>query len=219
MRDGSRREPGAADPREWDEVVRQLEVDWNALHSAFQMNMPEVKCFFAVADGSVLKLPPGDQALPAVRAAPDHFVPVEAVPSRIQYQWLDSFIKTIEDEALRKRMEAAINGKGAFRRFKDILLTKPDERRRWFEFRDVQMRQRIVEWVREQGVEATNVPDWSAEHSQAPPPRNHPRDIEALRDLLIDWADGRDPAASLEPLVLEELAQIIGEAFRLKPLS
>lgn len=140
--------------------MRELNIDWAALHSAFQMNMPEVKCFLSIDDGRVLKLPPGDPALGTVRADPQRYFPIEAVPSRIQYQWLDDFIKSVDDEAVKARMEAAINGKGAFRRFKDILLTLPDERRRWFEFRDQMMRQRIIDWIREQGIVALNEPTW-----------------------------------------------------------
>lgn len=141
--------------------MRELNIDWAALHSAFQMNMPEVRCFLSMEDGRVLKLPPGDSTLAAVRADPQRFIPIEAIPSRIQYQWLDEFIKSIEAGEVRDRMEAAINGKGAFRRFKDILLALPEERRRWFEYRDQMMRQRIIEWVCEQGVQPLNEAPWA----------------------------------------------------------
>jgi hypothetical protein len=209
--------------------VRELDIDWAALHSAFQMNMPEVRCFLSLDDGHVLKLPPGDPQLTKVKGEPERFVPIDAVPSRIQYQWLDSFIKTVDDSPARARMEAAVNGKGAFRRFKDILLTLPDERRRWFEFRDQLLRDRIVEWVREIGVEAKTQPPWLSAGgmpmpiedepvAQPPPPANDPKDIEALRDLLIAWADGRPPAEALAPLSLEKLANEIGKGFKLRSL-
>ncbi|RYF10347.1 MAG: hypothetical protein EOO40_05320, partial [Deltaproteobacteria bacterium] len=150
--------------------MRELTIDWTALHSAFQMNMPEVRCFLSVEDGKVQKLPPGDPNLATVRADPQHFIPIDAIPSRIQYQWLDDFIKALEDSVVRERMEAAINGKGAFRRFKDILLTLPDERRRWFEYRDQKMRERIVEWVREQAIVPLNEAPWSADLPEGSPP-------------------------------------------------
>ena len=192
--------------------------------------MPEVKCFLNLEDGQVLKLPPGDEALPQVRSDTKTYAPVEAIPSRIQYQWLDSFINSVEEEALRARMEAAINGKGAFRRFKDILLTLPDERRRWFEFRDEMMRQRVVDWLREVGVDALNPPPWEEEGEEslaigepgnsAPvekkPIVNNQVDIEALRDFLIEWAEGVDPAKALNPITLEDLAQRVGDRFHIK---
>lgn len=194
----------------------ELEVDWPALHSAFQMNMPEVRCFFSLEQGTVIKAPPGDPQLATMRGAQDHYAPIEAIPSRIQYQWLDEFIRSIEDEALRKRMEASINGKGAFRRFKDILLTLPDERRRWFEFRDAHMRERIVEWVYELGVQPTNEPPWKdgATTLAAKPAEQacDPHDIEALRELLVEWTQGKGVEA-LTPLALDALASHIGEKF------
>ncbi len=184
------------------------------------MNMPEVKCFFSLEDGTVLKLPPGDQGLATARAEPDTYRPIDAVPSRIQYQWLDAFIASVEEDALRDRMLAAINGKGAFRRFKDILLTVPDERRRWFEFRDVAMRDRIIEWVREQGAESIDEPDWSST-STAAPSSNQQHDLEALRDFLIawvdEWAEGKGVELPLSPMDIEAMAQAVSEAFRVKP--
>ena len=199
--------------------MRELNIDWTALHGAFQMPMPEVRCYLSLSDGKVVKLPPGDPGLATVHANKDDFVPVETVPSRIQYQWVDEFTKTIEDEPLRGRVEAAINGKGAFRRFKDILLTVPDERRRWFEFRDHKMRERVVEWVREKGIQPLNEPPWVAEPTEAlsaPKPENNPTDLEALRDLLIDWFDGKNESA-LQPLELEKLSTEIGARFSIKP--
>jgi hypothetical protein len=204
--------------------LRQLEIDWNALHSAFQMNMPEVKCFLSLDDGTVLKLPPGDPKLAEVRSEPTRFAPIDAIPSRIQYQWLDEFIKSMEDDTVRGRMEAAINGKGAFRRFKDILLTLPDERRRWFEFRDIMMRKRIIDWVREVGVDPANEPAWTddpeAGNGSGPKveakPVNTQHDIEDLRDFLIDWV-GKRGAEALSPLALEQLATAIGDSFKIKP--
>ncbi|MFC1610186.1 UPF0158 family protein [Myxococcota bacterium] len=193
--------------------MRELNIDWSALHSAFQMPVPEVHCFLSLTDGKVLKLPPGDPGMASIHSEKTEYVPIETVPSRIQYQWVDEFSKTIEDETLRGRVEAAINGKGAFRRFKDILLTIPDERRRWFEFRDHKMRERITEWVQEKGILPLNEPPWDAEEGTSiPKADNSLHDIEAVRDLLIDWFDGKDGSA-LQPLELEKLAATMGEKF------
>lgn len=196
--------------------MRELEIDWTALHSAFQMPMPEVRCFLSLVDGKVVKIPPGDPGMAEIHTHKSDYVLVDTIPSRIQYQWVDEFAKTIEDETLRERVEAAINGKGAFRRFKDILLTMPDERRRWFEFRDQKMRERVVEWVREKSVIALNDPPWQAEEGEEPPKsKSYAQDIEALRDFLIDWFDGKDESA-LQPLKLDELATVLGDRFVVK---
>lgn len=262
--------------------MREIAIDWAALHSAFQMNMPEIRCFLSVEDGRVLKLPPGDPTLAAVRADPQRYLPIEAIPSRIQYQWLAEFINSVTEEPSKSRMEAAINGKGAFRRFKDILLTMPEERRRWFECRDQMMRRRIVEWVQEHGLTPSNTAPWLddetygnaaysamaggestnasfahgvAASSTMPAPApvshlsttpapsvpdnvgnvaplraapssprrattsNHPHEIEALRDFLIEWSDQRATPSQANPLELEELASEIAKRFEVKSVQ
>jgi hypothetical protein len=47
----------------------------------------------------------------------------------------------------------AITGRGAFRRFKDVLLDYPRERERWFAFRDALMAERVREWLAEHDIE------------------------------------------------------------------
>jgi len=60
---------------------------------------------------------------------------------------MEDFIATVEDEHLAELLEVAINGKGAFRRFKDVLLNYLEERERWFKFKDERMEQRALEWL------------------------------------------------------------------------
>ncbi len=195
--------------------MRKVPVDWPALHSAFQMNMPEVRCFLSLETGKILKLPPGDPKLAEVRQQIDSYAAIETIPSRIQYQWLDEFIRSVDEEDLRDRMEAAINGKGAFRRFKDILLTLPEERRRWFEFRDHKMRERIVDWVRERGIDAENDPPWLG--TKPPTVSNLPNedsDMEALRDFMVAWLDSKQ--VDIAAVTVEDLATSLSERFRIR---
>jgi len=63
------------------------------------------------------------------------------------YEDMVDFIATVEDEHLTELLEVAINGKGAFRRFKDVLLNYPEERERWFKFKDERMEERAIEWL------------------------------------------------------------------------
>lgn len=198
--------------------MRELEIDWSTLHSAFAMSMPEVRCFLCANDGKVAKLAPGDPNLNEVRGSPETYLAVEAVPSRIQYQWLDSFIKSIEEEDLRTRLEAAINGKGAFRRFKDILLTLPEERSRWFEYRDHLMRQYIVQWVLDKGVKPLNDPPWTDQGIPIAKPVNDSVDLQRLRDTIDSWLEGQGPEISLSLEGRDALVERIDEQFQVKPI-
>ena len=185
----------------------ELTVDWPGLFSAFQMNMPELRCFFCLENGRVLKLPPGDPTLNEVRSDSKRYIPVEIIPSRIQYQWISEFTSSIEVDDTRARVEAAINGKGAFRRFKDILLTMPEERKRWFDFRDQLMRTRISEWVKEHNVTPLNPPPWGADGIDNSSGLEHI--TETIVSTLLHWSRDKDPNPAFEDDGLRDLAQQI----------
>jgi hypothetical protein len=51
------------------------------------------------------------------------------------YEDMEDFIDTVKDEHLAELLEVAINGRGAFRRFKDVLVRYAEERERWFRFK------------------------------------------------------------------------------------
>jgi Uncharacterised protein family (UPF0158). len=68
------------------------------------------------------------------------------------YRDMEDFIATVEDDHLAELLEVAINGKGAFRRFKDVLAHYPEERERWFRFKDERVEERALEWLDDIGI-------------------------------------------------------------------
>jgi hypothetical protein len=78
------------------------------------------------------------------------------IPEReppMAYKSMSDFIETVKDPLLREELSNALNGKGAFRRFKDVLIDYPKERKRWHGFNAKAMKMEIIEWVRSIGVE------------------------------------------------------------------
>jgi hypothetical protein len=69
------------------------------------------------------------------------------------YQDMEDFIATVQDERLQDRLWRAIQGRGAFRCFKDTLAYYPRERERWFEFTDNLQQQRVLDWLASEGIE------------------------------------------------------------------
>jgi hypothetical protein len=63
---------------------------------------------------------------------PDRYEQVPKAESYEGYKDMQDYVATVKDEHLGELLEVAINGKGAFRRFKDALLSYPEERERWF---------------------------------------------------------------------------------------
>jgi hypothetical protein len=68
------------------------------------------------------------------------------------------FIETVEDPSFQARLSSSIHGRGAFSRFKDTLLDEPSERQRWFAFKDERVRERVLDWLDEEGIEPIEAP-------------------------------------------------------------
>lgn len=90
--------------------------------------------------------------------AAGHLIHVEPLGSRVEYGWMEEFAETVADARLRDRLEVALDGRGAFKRFKNVLLDFPEERERWFAFRDERLHAAAREWLRELGITPTTAP-------------------------------------------------------------
>jgi hypothetical protein len=66
---------------------------------------------------------------------------------------MQAFTNTVSDEHLRELLNVAIHGRGAFRRFKDVVARRPDEQQQWFEFHGARLDARAREWLAEEGCE------------------------------------------------------------------
>jgi hypothetical protein len=80
------------------------------------------------------------------------FLEVPQMGSHDAYQDMVDFTDTVADPHLSELLYVALDGRGAFRRFKDTLFRYPDERERWFAFSSQRWRERIDEWLRDEGV-------------------------------------------------------------------
>lgn len=69
------------------------------------------------------------------------------------YRDMEAFASTVEDPELAGKLEAAIDGKGAFRQFKDTLYDYPEERERWFEFQRARKSERMVAWLEDEEID------------------------------------------------------------------
>jgi len=94
----------------------------------------------------------GEKLRDRIDSNPDRYEQIPKVESYEAYQDMEDFIATVEDAHLAELLGVAINGRGAFRRFKDVLLRYPKERERWLRFKDERMKQRALEWLSEIGI-------------------------------------------------------------------
>lgn len=63
------------------------------------------------------------------------------------YTTMTNFLETITDQELKEELSVALNGKGAFARFKDVLVNYPKERKGWHGYNAKAMKKVIIEWL------------------------------------------------------------------------
>lgn len=132
-----------------NQTLQDVPVDWEALEDAFENNAPEVHSYLHTKTGEVLRVVDGiaDPEMHARIALDADYMRIDPVSSREQYRWMERFIPMVEDQEIQRRLSAAIDGKGAFRRFKDVLVSFSEERERWFAFRSERLRIFMEAWL------------------------------------------------------------------------
>jgi len=135
--------------------TKQVPVNWDDLEMALTSNHGEWTGYLDLETGEVRMVPEDeiDAELDTGR-----LIHVEPLGSRVEYRWMEEFTGTVRDARLRGRLEVALDGRGAFRRFKNVLLDFPAERERWFAFRDERLHAAAREWLGELGIEPTTAP-------------------------------------------------------------
>jgi hypothetical protein len=82
------------------------------------------------------------------------------------------FTELVSDDHAVRRLARAINGRGAFRRFKDELHEEyPDLLPVWYAFRDARAARRAVDWLLDASLISQDDADrFRAEHPDPPVP-------------------------------------------------
>jgi hypothetical protein len=70
---------------------------------------------------------------------------------------MSEFLENVEDPVLNRALNHALNGKGAFRRFKDALINYPKERKRWHSYNARAMKKVIIGWLESLEVEPVQI--------------------------------------------------------------
>jgi hypothetical protein len=205
--------------------VRDVPVDWEALEDAFENNAPEVHSYLHLTTGEVLRVVDGvaDPQMHVRIASDGNYLRIDPVSSREQYRWMERFIPMVDDPVLRGKLAQAIDGKGAFRRFKDVLMAYGPDRERWFTFRSERLRTFMEAWLSAHAIKPIPRPQWAdgvdgpesepAPDSVVAPPSTadiegapksssgrRTRNAEASRVQLRELAEGLGPR-ELETLV------------------
>jgi hypothetical protein len=135
------------------EKKKTLKIGLDELYDAMENSSYEFEYYLDLGTGEILFVSEDMDDVETVKMKNqieeelDRYEPIPKAESYEGYRDMQAFIATVEDDHLAELLEVAINGKGAFRRFKDVLLNYPEERERWFQFKDDRMKERALEWL------------------------------------------------------------------------
>ena len=142
--------------------IREVPVSWEALEDAFENNSPEVHSYLHLETDEVIRIVDGipDPAMHARVSTDSQYLRIDPVSSREQYRWMERFIASVGETGIGSELVRAIDGKGAFRRFKDVLMSHPVDRERWFTFRSERLRSCMEAWLTAHGLDPVARPSW-----------------------------------------------------------
>ncbi|RMH41952.1 MAG: hypothetical protein D6689_09605 [Deltaproteobacteria bacterium] len=170
----------------------ELNIRWEDLEAAVERNAPDTESFLDLETGDVVTIVGGEPEAPVLKRRVaehiDKYRRIDPASSREQYRWMERFVASVADDGLRQRLRIAIDGKGAFRRFKDVLAAYPAERERWFSYRSDLLHWHMHTWLSSQNIAPSNPPPWGP--AKPPPelpqvaPAEHPVAAEPPGEAL-----------------------------------
>lgn len=84
---------------------------------------------------------------------PERFQEIPKYESRDEYTLMRRFADTIDEEDIRERLDVALQGKGAFGRFRDVVFRYPDLKAKWFAARQQALLKEALEWLESIDIE------------------------------------------------------------------
>jgi hypothetical protein len=135
-------------------MPRRLTIDFEWMQMAFEDRDGEGAWFLDHETGEVIRLTDDDdESRERIESSADRYIEIPYQGSEAGYRDMVEFIGSVDDNRVRALLDTAIQGSGAFRRFKDVLLAHPQERERWFAFQQKCVLHRIRRWLESQEIE------------------------------------------------------------------
>lgn len=141
-------------------VLRKVSVNLTDLADAFDDASWEIQVYLNLDTGEVIHITHEMAQDPEVVREVEEiaaglgtrYLQLPHADSRAGYTDMRDFVATVADPHLEEQLGDALRGRGAFRRFKDVLLGYPQERERWFVFKQRRQRERACAWLAEEGI-------------------------------------------------------------------
>ena len=133
-------------------------IDLDMLETAMEDSDLANRYFLNLVTGEVvffsdyLGLSDEDERLAEEIDGSNDYVAIERIPSHEAYQWMVDFVDEMvapADEHAAEKLSIALNGKGAFRHFKDTLHGVDDKwLQAWYRWKDERLKAAVEEWLK-----------------------------------------------------------------------
>jgi hypothetical protein len=134
-------------------------IDLDMLETAMEDSDLANRYFLNLVTGEVvffsdyLGLSDEDERLSEEIDGNNDYIAIERIPSHKAYQWMADFVDEIvapTNENAAEKLSLALDGKGAFSRFKNTL-HRVDEQwlQAWYQFRDKKLKAAVEAWLKD----------------------------------------------------------------------
>lgn len=139
---------------------KTLKVDMSELVMAMNDGSYDTEYYLDMETGEVITIFEDSdymeeytEILAAIEDESERYVYIDKVESWDAYRDMEEFISTVKDEQLKKLLLVAIDGMGAFSRFRKVIWEYPEAADRWFALKNEKDRQRALRFLDAIGVE------------------------------------------------------------------
>ncbi|MCE0765911.1 UPF0158 family protein [Pseudonocardia kujensis] len=173
-------------------MLDPAQVDLGELADALDDRTPEVQWWIDPRTGRILSTMPE-----VYTGEPDEsedleaqgWVAIEQTDSREGYQDMADFTSGVQHRRAAELLDRALNGRGAFRRFKNTLFEFPEVRDQWFRFRDARARRRALTWLADAGLVDPEAAELAAAAYPDPSPENEDLPATVATELATHYGD------------------------------
>jgi len=88
-----------------------------------------------------------------IHAGSDRYEEIPIRPSYEGYNVMVEFTEAVTDRKIQRELNIALDGKGAFRRFKRVLRDYSEMEKEWFKFKATRDREYVKDWLESIGIE------------------------------------------------------------------
>jgi len=130
-----------------------------------------------------------DEIASVLERDPERYEAIPSVDGHEEFRWMSRFAESVDEEDIRGKLCLALDGKGAFGRFRSVVRCYPDLDAKWHAMRQEELLKVALEWLESLEIEPIYELRVVEPVPSAAPPKHANRRL-GLLDLLLLGAPG-----------------------------